>query len=176
MDDKLSTRLADFLNGSYDCVDRLVFNAYFQFGQAPAGFRLWWRQLEGSDENLDNNHLMRMAGRLARRLRAHASAHNIPVVDCEAKERKDTIADEYLPKEAGFVGLFAILVGRAPAPVYNVQKSKSGKIVNIERKQQYVNHYHFHIQDPDWGHIIIRMSGHPPFGAQIILNGHEYVA
>ena len=39
MDDKLSTRLADFLNGSYDCVDRLVFNTYFQFGQAPAGFR-----------------------------------------------------------------------------------------------------------------------------------------
>jgi hypothetical protein len=176
MDDKLSTRLTDFLNGSYDCVDRLVFNAYFQFGQAPAGFRLWWRQLEGSDENLDNNHLMRMAGRLARRLRAHGIAHNIPVVDCEAKERKDTIANEYLPKEAGFVGVFAILVGRAPAPVYNVQKSKSGKIVNIERKQQYVNHYHFHIQDPDWGHIIIRMSGHPPFGAQIILNGHEYVA
>jgi hypothetical protein len=177
MDDKLSTRFADFLNGSYDCVDRLVFNAYFRFGQAPAGFRVWWRQLEGSDENLDNNHLMRMAGRLARRLRAHASAHNIPVIDCETKERKDTIADEYLPKEAGFVGLFVILVGRAPAPVYNVKKSKSGKIVNIERKQQYVNHYHFHIQDPDWGHIIIRMCGHPPFGAQINLNGgHEYVA
>ncbi|MCG2786604.1 MAG: hypothetical protein L6461_16050, partial [Anaerolineae bacterium] len=109
-------------------------------------------------------------------MRAHASAHHIPVVDCDAKERKDAIAAEYLPKEPGFVGLFAILVGRAPAPVYNVKKSKSGKILNIERKQQYVNHYHFHIQDPEWGHIIIRMSGHPPFGAQIILNGHEYVA
>jgi hypothetical protein len=176
MKDKLSTRLTDLLNGSYDCMDRIVFNAYFRFGQAPAGFRLWWRQLEGSEENLDNNHLMRMAGRLARRLRAYASAHQIPVVDCETKERKDAIADEYLPKETSFVGLFAILVGRAPAPVWNVKKSKSGKIVNIERKRQYVNHYHFHIQDPDWGHIIIRMSGHPPFGAQIILNGHEYVA
>ena len=30
--------------------------------------------------------------------------------------------------------------------------------------------------DPEWGHITIKMSGHPPFGAQIILNGHEYVA
>ena len=27
-----------------------------------------------------------------------------------------------------------------------------------------------------WGHITIKMAGHPPFGAQIILNGHEYVA
>ncbi|MCX6082379.1 MAG: hypothetical protein NTW32_22870 [Chloroflexi bacterium] len=176
MDDKLSTQLDDYLYGNYDCVDRIVFNAYFQFGQTPAGFRLWWRQLEGSDDELDNNHLMRMAGRLARRLRAHANAHNIPVIDCDTKERKDTIAAEYLPKEPGFVGLFAILVGRAPAPVWNVKKTKSGKIMNIERKTQYVNHYHFHIQDPEWGHIIFRMSGHPPFGAQIILNGHEYVA
>jgi len=176
MDDKLSIRLSDFLSGSYDCVDRTVFNAYFCMGQTAGGFRQWWRQLEGSDEKLDNNHLIRMAGRLSRRLHAYASAHHIPVVDCDTKERKDNIVVEYLPKEAGFVGLFAILVGRAPAPVWNVKKTKSGKIVNIERKTQYVNHYHFHIQDPDWGHIIIRMSGHPPFGAQIILNGHEYVA
>jgi hypothetical protein len=32
------------------------------------------------------------------------------------------------------------------------------------------------ILDPDWGHITIKMAGHPPFGAQVILNGHEYVA
>jgi hypothetical protein len=29
--------------------------------------------------------------------------------------------------------------------------------------------------DPQWGHVTIKMSGHPPFGAQVILNGHEYV-
>jgi hypothetical protein len=40
----------------------------------------------------------------------------------------------------------------------------------------YVNHYSFHILDPDWGHITIKISGHPPFPAQVILNGHEYVA
>ena len=30
--------------------------------------------------------------------------------------------------------------------------------------------------DPTWGHVTIKISGHPPFGAQVILNGHEYVA
>ena len=39
-----------------------------------------------------------------------------------------------------------------------------------------MNHYSFHILDPDWGHVTIKMSGHPPFGAQVILNGHENVA
>ena len=27
-----------------------------------------------------------------------------------------------------------------------------------------------------FGHLVIKMSAHPPFGAQVILNGHEYVA
>src|ERR1017187_339180 len=39
-----------------------------------------------------------------------------------------------------------------------------------------VNHYSFHIMDPWWGHVTIKMSGHPPFPAQVILNGHEHVA
>jgi len=36
--------------------------------------------------------------------------------------------------------------------------------------------YSFHILDPEWGHLTIKISGHPPFPAQVILNGHEYVA
>jgi len=32
------------------------------------------------------------------------------------------------------------------------------------------------IIDPQWGHVTIKMSGHPPFPAQVILNGHEHVA
>ncbi len=30
--------------------------------------------------------------------------------------------------------------------------------------------------DPAWGHLVVKMSGHPPWPAQLILNGHEYVA
>ncbi|MDP3178622.1 MAG: hypothetical protein Q8M76_12025, partial [Spirochaetaceae bacterium] len=36
-------------------------------------------------------------------------------------------------------------------------------------------HVFFHIMDPDWGHVTIRMCCHPPFGAMVILNGHERV-
>jgi hypothetical protein len=39
----------------------------------------------------------------------------------------------------------------------------------------YVKHYYFHIIDRDWGHVTIRMCGYPPFGAGLILNGHEWV-
>ena len=49
-------------------------------------------------------------------------------------------------------------------------------IGNLAKKHAYVNHYSFHIMDPQWGHVTIKMSGHPPFAAQVMLNGHEYVA
>ena len=53
MTDGLSTRYQDLLDGSYDCVDRIVLNAYFRMGHSPGGFRVWWRALTGSDETLE---------------------------------------------------------------------------------------------------------------------------
>ena len=174
--DEYSDYYADLLDNTYDCVDRIVLNAYFRMGQRAGGFRTWWRQLMGSDDTLNNAHLMRMAGRFSRRVRAHAKAHQIPVINCAPGERKHELAEEHFPSDPSFIGVFLILVARAPAPVFDVQCSPKGKVVNLARKYPYVNHYSFHILDPDWGHITIKMSGHPPFGAQIILNGHEYVA
>jgi hypothetical protein len=171
MPDSLSGRYADLLTGSYDCVDRIVLNAYFRMGHDPGGFRLWWRALTGSDETLDNTHLMRMAGRFSRRIRGYAKANGIPIVDCPVGERKHEMAEEYLARTKITRGLFLILVGRAQAPVWDV-----GINHHLERKKPYVNHYSFHILDPEWGHITIKISGHPPFPAQVILNGPEYVA
>lgn len=166
------------MTGSYDCVDRIVLNAFFSLGHHPGGFRVWWRRWhDDSDAELDNTHLMRMAGRFARRVKAWGAANGVPVIFCKAGERKHRIAEQYLADHQVGVGVFLVLVAKAPAPVWKVKRSaKTGAIVNIERRTEYVNHYSFHIIDPVWGHVTIKMSGHPPFGAQIILNGHEYVA
>ena len=67
-DDGFSERYGGLLYGSYDCVDRIVLNAYYPLGHNPGGFRTWWRRLHGDDAQLDNAHLMRMAGRFARRV------------------------------------------------------------------------------------------------------------
>jgi hypothetical protein len=177
MADEFSERYGDLLTGSYDCVDRIVLNAYYPLGPNPGGFRVWWRRWhQDSDEELDNAHLIRLAGRFARRVRAWAGEHGVPVIDCKAGERKHRIAEEYLGEHTVGVGVFLILVARAPAIVWKVNRSSSGVIRNLEKTRQYVNHYSFHIMDPAWGHLTIKMSGHPPFGAQVILNGHEYVA
>src|SRR6202023_4008645 len=75
-------------------------------------------------------------------------------------------------------GLFLILVSKAPALVWEAEMTGTGKLGKLKPKDPgpYVNNYSFHILDPDGGHLTIKMSGHPPFGAQVMLNGHEYVA
>ena len=112
MTDGLSTLYQDLLGGSYDCVDRIVLNAYFRMGHDPGGFRVWWRALTGSDETLENAYLMRLAGRFSRRIRGYAKAHDIPVIDCPAGQRKHELAEEYLAKTRVTQGLFLVLVGR----------------------------------------------------------------
>jgi hypothetical protein len=175
--DALSERWGGLLVGSYDCVDRIVLNAYYSMGHNPGGFRTWWRRLhEGSDEGLDNARLMRLAGRFSRRVRAWGKASGVPVIDCGRGERKHEIAEEYLAEHSVGPGVFMVLVARALATVWDVQRTQSGRIRNLAKRQSFVNHYSFHIMDPDWGHMTIKMSGHPPFGAQVILNGHEFVA
>ncbi len=64
MANEFSERYGDLLTGSYDCVDRIVLNAYYPLGHNPGGFPVWWRRWHGdSDEGLDDAHLMRLAGR-----------------------------------------------------------------------------------------------------------------
>src|SRR6266705_2433621 len=90
MADELSARLADLLDGTYDCVDRIVLNGYHSVCYSAGGFRLWWRSLMGgSEEQLDNAHLMRLAGRFSRRVRGFAKAHHIPVIDCRRSAEPD---------------------------------------------------------------------------------------
>jgi hypothetical protein len=179
MVDGFSQRYGDLLAGSYDCVDRIVLNAYYPLGHDPGGFRVWWRRWhDDSDAELDNTHLMRLAGRFARRVRAWAGANGVAVIDCGRGERKHRIVEEYLATHT-VVGpcVFLVLVAKAPATVWEVRRGgQHDVIVNIAKKTAYVNHYSFHIMDPVWGHVTIKMSGHPPFAAQVILNGHEYVA
>ena len=175
--DPFATVYGELLKGQYDCVDRIILNAYFPMGCGPGGFRTWWRALFGSDDNLDNTHLMRLAGRFSRRVRGWAKSNGVPVIDCPAGERKHEIAEEYLPKDTTKTGIFLVLVGRAPAPVWEVRRfGKGGMDIHRKKSMPFVNHYYFHIWDKEWGHIAIRMCGHPPFGALVMLNGHEYVA
>ena len=101
----------------------------------------------------------------------------MPVIFCKAGQRKHRIAEAYLAEHQVGTGVFLVLVAKAPAPVWKVARSaNTGAIVNIDRRREYVNHYSFHIIDEEWGHVTIKICGHAPFKANVMLNGHEYTA
>lgn len=176
-EDSFTQSYAELLDASYDVIDRVVLNGYFDLGQTPGGFRTWWRKLHGGDTDLDDTHLMRMAGRFSRRLRAWAEKNHIPVIDTATGERKCDLAAALIPADPNFTGIFAVLVGRAPAPVWEVRRfGNNGVDLRRKKSNPWVNHYSFHILDKEWGHMVFKLCGHPPFTAQIILNGHEWVA
>jgi hypothetical protein len=174
--DDFSNYISELLEGKYDCVDRIALRAYFGLGQTSGGFLTWWNRLF-PDRAPSQEYLRRMAGDFARRVKVFSEKHKIPVQYCEIGDKnKFARAEKARPKEANFQGIFLILVARAPAPVWQIKNSRHGKLL-IRRAKNWplVNHYHFHLMDKEWGHISIRMSGHPPFGAQVLLNGHEWL-
>lgn len=172
MTESLTALYKDVLDGSYNCVDRIMLNGYCGLCHSAGGLRLWWGRLMGQGAIPNQTQLMRMAGHFSRRVRAYAEAHGIAVVRCDQGEAKHKVAEEYLEKTTIKQGVFLIIVGRAQAPVWEVS---AGGHLEWKRPMPFVNHYSFHILDGEWGHITIKLSSHPPFPAQIMLNGHEYV-
>jgi CRISPR/Cas system-associated endoribonuclease Cas2 len=175
--DDLSQYYAELLDGVYDCVDRIVLNAFFPLGQTGGGMRSWWRSLHGDDSHLDDKHLREMAGTFSRRLRAFCAKQGIPIIEAGSGERKHELAEPQVPRDPTFRGLFLVITGNAPAPIWEVKRNTDGRITEIRHRKNwpFVKHYYFHIMDHEWGHVTIRMCGYPPFGAQLILNGHEWV-
>jgi len=70
-----------------------------------------------------------------------------------------------------------VIKSNAPAPVWQVKRNGAGKITEIRHRKSwpYVRHFYFHLIDREWGHVTIRICSYPPFGAQVILNGHERI-
>jgi hypothetical protein len=174
--DQFTDHYHSILDGVYDCVDRIVINAFFINGYIAGGFRNWWRVLHGSDDNLDTNTLMRFAGRFSRRIHAYCKSESIPLIKCSGAERKDIVSRDYIPDDPTFSGIFLIIVSKSRSVIWDVERYGNGGL-NLKKKEPmpFVNHYSFHIIDKEWGHVTIFMSGHPPFGAKVILNGHEWV-
>ena len=174
--DDFSTYLGDLLCGTYDCVDRISLRGYYPMGQTSGGLLTWWNQL-CPDVPLTAEHLRRMAGDFGRRVNAYAEKHDLPIHYCELGDKtKPVRAEKLRPQDPNFQGVFALLVAKAPALVWQAKNNRHGKLV-LRRPKSWplVYHYHFHIVDKQWGHLTIKMSGHPPFGLQISLNGHEWV-
>lgn len=174
--DSLTKHYEPLLDGVYDCIDRIVLNAYCPMLMVPGGVRNWYRIMEGNDKDMSDATMMRYAGRFSRRVQAFCKKKNIPFVHFQTGKRKHEEANKLIPGDKSFVGVFAVFVSRAPSLLWEVKRFNNDAIdIRRKKKTSLVNHYYFHIMDKEWGHITIRMCAHPPFSCNVILNGHEWV-
>ena len=123
--DEFSQYYAELLQGTYDCVDRIVLNAFYPLGQTGGGVRSWWRRLYGDDSNLDDEHLREMAGTFSRRLHAFCAKQGIPIVEAQARDRKHELAQPYEPNDPKFCGLFFV------RPIQ--QRSATGRFLALKK-------------------------------------------
>jgi len=174
--DSLTKHYQPLLDGEYDCIDRIVLNAYSPLLLVPGGVRNWYRTMEGSDKDMSDASMMRYAGRFSRRVQSFCKKKNIPFVYFPIGERKHIEAELLKPQDRSFIGIFAVFVSRAPSLLWEVKRFDNSSIdIRRKKKTSLVNHFYFHIMDKEWGHITIRMCAHPPFSCNIILNGHDWV-
>src|SRR5690348_11035627 len=103
--DELSSYYASLLEGSYDCIDRIVVNAYYPLGQTGGGIRHWWRVWKGSDKTLSDAGMKAVAGDYARRLKAWCKKHSVPWIECSGDVEKHALAESLLPKNPKFRGV-----------------------------------------------------------------------
>ncbi len=176
IEDSLTEHYKSLLEDTYDCVDRIVLNAYIPMLMVAGGVRIWYRIMKGGDDDMSDANMMKFAGRFSRRVQSFCKKKNIPFIHFTTGERKHEKAEELLPKDKSFTGLFAVFVSRAPSLLWEIKRFENNSIdIRRKKKTSLVNHYYFHIIDKDWGHITVRMCAHPPFSSNVILNGHEWV-
>ena len=139
--DEFSRYYAELLEGAYDCADRI---------------------LRGDDSELDDAHLREMAVTFSRRVHGFCAKHRIAIIDAQAGERKHELAEPYLPADPKFCGLFLVITGNAPAPVWEVKRNANQRIIDVRHRKHwpYVKHYYFHLMDRHRGHVTIRICGY----------------
>jgi len=117
---KFSQHYSELLEGEYDCIDRILLNAYYPKLLSGGGLRDWWRQLHGDDSNLSTASLMRMPGAVSKRIQSYCKQKNIPFIHYQAGERKHEDAAKLYPEDASFEGIFAIFCSRATSLLWEV--------------------------------------------------------
>src|SRR5262252_7766136 len=150
---------------------------FSRWGRPAAACAAGGEACTATTRNWTTSICVRWQGRSPAACKLVAPIQGIPIIEAGSGERKHELAEPHVPKDPTFSGLFLVITGNAPAPIWEVKRNTAGRITEIRHRKNwpFVKHYYFHIMDREWGHVTIRMCGYPPFGAQLILNGHEWV-
>jgi hypothetical protein len=158
-------------------IDRMYLNVYVPGLQYEGGIVRFFREHRG--QPLPSAALMSpMTRGFVAALEDFVARHDIPVVQFEKGQRKDTVMAEHLRRFARDEGV--VFVGKAQenTPVFRTERRRSPKTGQpypwIVRRSAMVNNYYIYAVDRDFGPFFLKFCSYFPFNAKLCLNGHEY--
>jgi len=160
-----------------DGIDRMYLNVYVPGLQYELGIVRFFREHRG--QPLPSAALMSpMTRTFVAALEDFVARHEIPLVQFEKGQRKDTVMAEHLRRFGREEGV--VFVGKAQenTPVFRTERRQSPKTGRaypwIVRRSAMVNNYYIYAVDRDFGPFFLKFCSYFPFNAKLCLNGHEY--
>jgi hypothetical protein len=160
-----------------DGIDRMYLNVYVPGLQYERGIVRFFREHRG--QPLPSAALMSpMTRGFVADLEDFVARHDIPLVQFEKGQRKDTVMAEHLRRFGREEGV--VFVGKAQenTPVFRTERRRSPKTGQpypwIVRRSAMVNNYYIYAVDRDFGPFFLKFCSYFPFNAKLCLNGHEY--
>src|SRR6266481_4334515 len=158
-------------------IDRMYLNVYVPGLQYEHGINRFFRYHRG--QPLPSAALMSpMTRSFVAALEDFAAQHEIPLVQFEKGQRKDTVMAEHLRRFASEEGVVFIGKAQENTPVFRTERRRrptSGRPYPwIVRRSAMVNNYYIYAVDRDFGPFFLKFCSYFPFNAKLCLNGHEY--
>ncbi len=158
-------------------IDRMYLNVFVPGLQYEQGIIQFFRTHRG--QPLPSAALMSpMTQGFVAKLEDFVAKHDIPLVQFEKGQRKDTVMAEHLRHFAHEEGV--VFVGKAQenTPVFRTERRRSPTSGRpypwIVRRSAMVNNYYIYAVDRDFGPFFLKFCSYFPFNAKLCLNGHEY--
>jgi hypothetical protein len=158
-------------------IDRMYLNVYVPGLQYEQGIVRFFRAHRG--QPLPSAALMSpMTRSFVAALEDFVVRHELPLVQFERGQRKDTVMAEHLRRFGREEGV--VFVGKAQenTPVFRTERRRSPKTGRpypwIVRRSAMVNNYYIYAVDRDFGPFFLKFCSYFPFNAKLCLNGHEY--
>jgi hypothetical protein len=158
----------------YSCFDRLVLNVIVPAWQCAAVLVGLLQKSRGV-QAISRAYLKSVSEEYHAMVQSLAVAQGIPVVQPPKGVRRDEWVEPFYRRLHGQNGIAVILKNREGARVAVSYPTKSGGY-HLELCHRFVDQYYFHLQDPDFGPMFLRLCPYLPFNGRMVLNGHDWLA
>ena len=169
---RFTTKFADSIVTTLNCVDRLIFKGYLPFGgdEQLNQFvdRLGIRRKDFLPQ------LEPLSERLVEHAKSTADQAQAPYQYLQGPHSKEKLIDHTIRERKLTRGLIAVLCCLESCRTVKLRYGEGKPRLAFTRRPQRVLYYYF--LDPEFGRVHVRIETWFPFTIQIYVNGHDWLA